>query len=503
MKVLLDTNIVIHREAKTAIDPDIGPLFNWLDTLQHKKCIHPITVSEIEKYKDPKTVNTLSIKLSSYNVLKTQAPLSPTVMEAFSANDRDENDRNDTILLNELHNDRVDILISEDKKIHQKASILGLSDRVFTIDSFLEKVTSENPSLADYKVLSVKKEHFGALDIGDPFFRPLKQDYPDFIRWYNRKADEIAYVCKSGKRIIAFLYLKIEREKEDYSDITPVFSRKKRLKIGTFKVDANGYKLGERFLKIVFDNALRLRVDEIYVTIYDRRLEQQRLINLLGDYGFSFHGYKKNDTEDELVYVRDFSGRVNTAAPKTTFPFVSSRTNPFLVAIYPDYHTSLLPDSILRTESPHDFVENEPFRNAISKVFISRSHEKNLHSGDIIIFYRTGGKYKGVITTLGIVEDVITGIRDEGRFIQLCGKRSVFTERELHLQWNYYPKLKPFIVNFLYAYSFPKRLTLDQLINLGVTRDINSAPRGFVRISFDRFLTIMRETQSDASIIVD
>jgi len=28
----------------------------------------------------------------------------------------------------------------------------------------------------------------------------------------------------------------------------------------------NGFKLGERFLKIVFDNALQQKVDEIYVT---------------------------------------------------------------------------------------------------------------------------------------------------------------------------------------------------------------------------------------------
>ena len=70
MRILLDTNIVIHREAKTAIDPDIGPLFNWLDTLQHQKCVHPITVSEIEKYKDPKTVRPLALSSQATMFLK-------------------------------------------------------------------------------------------------------------------------------------------------------------------------------------------------------------------------------------------------------------------------------------------------------------------------------------------------------------------------------------------------------------------------------------------------
>ena len=40
MKILLDTNIVIHREATTVVDEDIGILFRWLDNLHHIKCIH-------------------------------------------------------------------------------------------------------------------------------------------------------------------------------------------------------------------------------------------------------------------------------------------------------------------------------------------------------------------------------------------------------------------------------------------------------------------------------
>jgi hypothetical protein len=62
---------------------------------------------------------------------------------------------------------------------------------------------------------------------------------------------------------VGFLYLKIEGAEENYSDITPVLPPRKRLKIGTLKVGLNGYRIGERFLKIVFDNALVNRVEEI------------------------------------------------------------------------------------------------------------------------------------------------------------------------------------------------------------------------------------------------
>ena len=45
----------------------------------------------------------------------------------------------------------MDALITEDKKLLDKASLLSISESVYMIDAFLEKVTAENPELADYK----------------------------------------------------------------------------------------------------------------------------------------------------------------------------------------------------------------------------------------------------------------------------------------------------------------------------------------------------------------
>lgn len=75
MRILLDTNIIIHREAGTVVNKDIGILFRWIDNLHYTKCVHPVTVNEISKYKDPKTLRSFNIKLDNYNVLKTEAPL--------------------------------------------------------------------------------------------------------------------------------------------------------------------------------------------------------------------------------------------------------------------------------------------------------------------------------------------------------------------------------------------------------------------------------------------
>jgi predicted nucleic acid-binding protein len=501
MKALLDTNIIIHRETPNVRNLSIGTLFKWLDKAKYTKCVHKVTVEELNKNSNIETRNSFNAKIQSYEILKMVAPMTPEVITVSNEIDITENDKNDTVLLNEIYSDRVDILISEDKKIHLKAQRLGIEDKVYTIDSFLEMVVSEFPDLIDYKVLAVKQEYFGNINLSDTFFESLKEDYPGFEKWFNKKAEEKAYITYNKGRILSFLYLKTENADENYSDITPVFTQRKRLKVGTFKVVSNGVRLGERFLKIIFDNAIANNVEEIYVTIFDKTEEQQRLIFLMEEWGFQKYGTKGNN--GELVYVRDFSKQFDITNPKKTYPFISRKNNIFIVPIYPDYHTNLLPDSFLKTESPSDFIENEPHKNALSKVYISRSHEKNINRGDIIIFYRTGGYYKSVITTIGIVEDKTLEIKNKTEFVNICRKRSVFTDAELINEWNRYPNIKPFVVKFLYIYSFPHRINLQQLIELGIIQDKDSAPRGFQKISNEQFQIILKETKSNESFIVD
>lgn len=302
MKALLDTNIIIHRETSRIINQSIGTLFKWLDKAKYTKCIHPISIDELEKNSNRETRDTFSVKIQSYEQLATIAPMQLEVLGISSKIDVTLNDKNDTILLNELFCGRVDILISEDKKIHYKANLLGIEDKVFSIDSFLEMVVSEHPDLIDYKVLAVKQEYMGKINLNDSFFNSLKEDYPSFERWFNKKANEKAYITYNNGKLLSFLYLKIEDELEVYSDINPLFLPKKRLKVGTFKVESNGVRLGERFLKVIFDNAIANDVDEIYVTIYNKRDEQKRLISLIEEWGFCMYGTKGNN--GEMVYVR-------------------------------------------------------------------------------------------------------------------------------------------------------------------------------------------------------
>jgi predicted nucleic acid-binding protein len=500
MRILIDTNIIIHREANRVYNEDIGLLFNWLDKLKFDKCVHPLSIEEISGHQDAIVVKTMKIKIANYNLLKTVSADDQLIIK-IRQSDKSRNDFIDTSILNEVYNNRVDYLITEDRGIHRKANFLGCSEKVFKIDAFLEKCIAENPVLKNYQVLAVKKEYFGNINLNDVFFDSFKQDYTEFGNWFNKKADNITYICVTDGNVKAFLYLKQEDNNEIYNDIQPSFPQKKRLKIGTFKVTSTGYKLGERFLKVIFDNALQYNVEEIYVTIFNKRDEQLRLIYLLEDWGFKHWGTKTTDNGIEQVFVRDCKPLPNIQQPKLTFPSVSKNTTKWIVPIYPEYHTELFPDSILNNESPQNFTENEPYRNAIKKVYISRSINRNLNSGDLVLFYRTGGHYAGVVSTIGVVDNIETNIRDENHFIELCRKRSVFDNTEIKKYWNWNKNNRPFVVNFLYIDSFPMpKVNLKKLRGLNI---IQNAPRGFEPLSDAKFKLILKEARADESYIID
>ena len=104
---------------------------------------------------------------------------------------------------------------------------------------------------------------------------------------------------------------------------------------------------------------------EIYVTIFRRTIDQYRLIRLLEDWGFTHHGIKGEVGGQSRGGLRPkFPPHFDLEDPRRTYPYVFGSARKFIVPIYPAYHTELLPDSILNTESPTDFVENKPNRNA-------------------------------------------------------------------------------------------------------------------------------------------
>lgn len=147
-------------------------------------------------------------------------------------------------------------------------------------------------------------------------------------------------------------------------------------------------------------------------------------------------------------------------------------------------------------------MEDFPHRNCISKIYVSRALPPYPRQGDILIFYRTGGYYKSVVSTIGVVLELKNDFSTEEDFLQYCKKATVFPLADLHAMWNYSTQ-KPFTVKFLYTYSFPIRINMKRLIELHILRGVNDAPRGFYPITKEQLKTILRETKSDESFIVD
>lgn len=349
----------------------------------------------------------------------------------------------------------------------------------------------------------IKFEFFKDLDLDDVFFDSLKESYKEFSEWFEQKAkeDERAYVFYNSRRKLdAFIYLKNESKK--VNDIKPMLPKGKILKIGTFKINAHGTKLGERLLKKTFDHAVNESSDYIYVTVFEKELP---LIRLLNKYGFKKHGSKKTHNGTEAVFIRvlkKVSGNVIE-----DFPFFSIKDKKFyLLAIYPEYHSKFLPDSILNNEN-HNILEDISYTNSIHKIYISGiSRTKRLNPGDIVCIYRTSdgkGKayYRSVVSSVGIVEEVkqIKLFPSEDSFIKYVKPYSVFTKEELK---DYFTnKKKRYIIKFTYNGALKNRLIRGRLIDdCGISDKVRW---DFISITEKQFRWIAEEGQVNEGIIID
>ncbi len=505
MKVLLDTNIIIHRENIKATNYGIGLLFYWLDKLHYEKCIHPLVFDELRSFQNETMQELYTARLSAYTQLKAIANQTDEFRQKLPE-PKNHNDTVDNQLLYEIYSHRIDLLITEDKNLRNKSKIFGIRDKVLSINDFITKCTYENPELISYKMLAVKKEVFGNIDIKASFFDTFRLAYPKFEEWFERKSNEEAYVCRTNSNdILGFLYIKTEFENENYSDIEPAFKPKKRLKIGTFKVESSGFRLGERFIKIIFDNALERGVDEIYVTLFEDRPELKALEDLLLVWGFKEHGIKKSYGKEEIVLIKKLQNFNNSISIKENFPnILFKQCQKFILPILAKFHTSLLPDSKLNTENEIDFLGKEPHRYALQKVYISFTSERNIKPGDLLIFYRMAEngenkRYKSVLTSVGIISSINYNFKTKDEFFRTCKNRSVFSEQELENFWGN-KKTPLLVVNFIFIKSLSKRLTLDYLWSNNIIQKPNG-PRPFTRLSDAQFTNILKDSSTQINFI--
>lgn len=491
--VLLDTNIFIKRESSNNVSFEIINLFKWFDKKQLKKYLHKSTIEELKSHKDEKVKKAMLAKASSYDILPSFTSEKDDYFEHIvNQYSQDANSKIDNALLLEVYNDNVGILLTEDNAILKKAKDLFIRDKVVTSAELLEYFERTYPKNIEYKMLAVKLKRFDEVDINSTFFDTLREDYEGkkFDDWFKKKGNEKAYVFEDNDgKLKGFLYLKIEDENENYSDIEPILSPKRRLKVGTFKIERTGFRLGERFLKIIFENAVKWEVDEVYVTLFEsKRKEVVALKGIMEQWGFVKHGYKKSN--GELVLVKDMKQYKATETPKFNYPILKPDRNNYFLPIYAKYHTDLFPDNILKNEDMHLYEDKLAHRYAIEKIYLTGAYNIKAKAGDILLIYRMGEgwykNYSSVVTGMAIVQEVVK-TKNVEECISICKDRSIFKEEEIREIY----RDRPTVLKVLDYKPFTHKVTLNELRNYDIV-DKYSGPRSFTFIPQEQFDTIYK-----------
>lgn len=345
-----------------------------------------------------------------------------------------------------------------------------------------------------YDVLSVKCLKFSQLNLNDHFFDTLKEDYPGFENWFKRKKDEIAFVVKDTYGISAFLYMKLEDENEDYSRFIKPLKPAHRLKVGTFKISKNGLYLGERFFRIILEHALINNVDEIYVTIFPKRSEQIKLIEFMNTFGFEKITEDKNTGEH--VYVRKMKKLLSDEPSLCNYPYLDKNNNRkyYMLSIDSEYHTKLIPDSILREENPEDFTSDISAANAIQKIYIG-NYYISPQPGDLIVYYRNKPKndnrparYAATVTGFGIVSESYKNISSFEKVKRIVSNRTVLTDQEIKYKINK-SRFGVNILKFFDVFSFEKRPIRDFLLKSNILVSNKDYPsKEISKLQFDQIL---------------
>jgi len=495
MRILVDTNIFISREDHVVVPENLQRLLNALHKLNAQVLIHPLSVEEIQKNGDAKRRQVKLSKIKTYVQLEDPPDMNADrqfldiIGEAEGRRELIDNN-----LLYCVHRDAVDFLITEDKSISEKAERMRLKQRVFNVHRALEhfEKVSRNAGVSSPPAISQVPVH--NLDIDNPILDSLKQDYPEFREWWQK-------ISREGRR--AWVYLKsdghlgallIYKKENEPIQCNPPLPRKTRVKICTIKVAELGQKIGELFLKIAIQFAIRNDIFEIYLTRFTK--PQDELVSLISEFGFS--RVAQNDRGEDiylkkLVPDRQVSSLIEVA--KRFYPSFCDgpQVRKFIVPIRPQYHDRLFTDYKHRQTYLPEYVGGLIVEgNTIGKAYLCHSRITAIFPGDILLFYRSGDEK--ALTSLGVIEGV-RNTRDPQKIIEYTGKRTVYTRDEIEKM-----TMRPTkVVMFRWHFHLGNRLKLTTLVKNGI---LQGPPMSMMRISHSKYNWIKTEGEIDVRFTV-
>lgn len=496
MKILIGFDILLSYLLNINYADGTNLLFSWINRIGAKKFTDAGSLMILTHFV---SIDDFS-RLQGFDIIKKNDIMHPEIkflnnnISRFDINSK-EDFRALLMQLNLLFTNKVDLLITENVKIHEFASTLNIEYKVYTIEEFIERCTIDYRHLDESKGIEIQEVKFGTLSLNDPFFKTFIDEYkPYYYEWFNKKKDDNVYVCKDklGK-IRALLKLKIEESNENYDNINPRFTPARRLKICSFKVDYTGQKIVQRFIRIIFDYSLLQKVDEIYVTIFNNSSQRCRLINIIESWGFYLHGTKNGK---ERVYVRKLNNELK-GIPTYDYPFQSLYSPTYIIPIEESYSQVLLP-SFEICRYPLDV---EPYKSAIKKVItLPFKYEINNKNANLLFYKVSKDKENCGIIASGIFENCNNNFETKNNFVFNCKKRSIFPESILSDLW--YLSDKHTIINFLYNYSFGKNIIRNNILD-NAEIDIQHLLKGEpIMINSSQFKQIITDTIYEQNFII-
>lgn len=482
MKILFDTNILIRlTDVRTQLPSEYADVVRMIQELHYTIVYHPAQIEDWARdaQEDRRLVNLSRVR--QYSMLDEPPAPQSSELNAWEWRQINANDIVDNKLLYAVKRMAVGALVTEDRKMHQKARRAGIQEQVYDIAALYEFLSGQLQAGRLIQPTSVAIENVPLynLDLNNRFFDSLRDSYKEFNDWFKRIAQErSAWVVQSEEGdIFGLCIYKIEKD-ERLTDEGLRMSGAV-LKLCTFKVAGIGYKLGESLLRQAFLFAVYNNLSAVYVQV--RKGQQERLCRLLEEFGFDDVGSYKNDVvwmkpmrpspsakfSIEAWRNRDFAIR------HYPYHFAGGGVSKYIVPIHPAYHDQMFPEinrcSLLFTPDNGCLFASEA--NAIKKAYICQSSIKRIKGGDLLLFYRCNDVK--AIDTLGVVEQAVR-TSDPEKVFAAVARRTVLTDKVIAKMVN---EREVLVLLFRLIQHLQRKIPKKELLDAGIEGEYQSIRR--------------------------
>ncbi len=426
MRFLLDTNILIAAEPLGLGQIEAGAssavaFISLANQHVHSLHSHPASNSDAGRHPDPSAREARTLLNRKYPPLQSPPRIQSVIIETLGQYPEGSNGWVDQCMLAAALGNAVDVLITDDARLRSRAARLGLAERVMTVRGAITLLERLSPTPAAPLPL-VEQVEAHQLDVDDPIFESLRNDYPGFDRWLEKCQREHRTSWVIHEETIAAVTI-VKDETPAEFDLPG-----KTLKICLFKVSESfaGKRYGELLLKPVLDYAFVNDYETCYVTVLPKHegtavffpsfgFKQQEVLSGLGEYVFAKSLKPGSDTSalSPLDYHVAFG-------PKYYNPFGAPA---FIVPIQPKFHDRLFPEA-----RPPLLPERNPFGNSIRKAYLCNASTRSITAGSVLYFYRSQDWH--AITALGVAEETLTSSSAD-EIARYVGRRTVYAYSDI------------------------------------------------------------------------